>query len=78
MTNTDTCGTFCETFVKADYMARKLKEQKIRKKITVLLDPRDADRFWAYCEERGFKKSTLIARLVRDHLDSQKFQMLGE
>jgi len=39
----------------------------------VLLDPGEAERFERYCVERGFKKSTLIARLVREHLDSQGF-----
>ena len=43
-------------------------------KITVLLEPSEADRFEAYCNLRGFKKSTLIARLVRDHLDKEQFQ----
>lgn len=27
-----------------------------------------------YCTERGFKKSTLIARLIRDYLDSEQYQ----
>ena len=40
-----------------------------RPKISVLLDSEEFDRFDAYCQERGFKKSTLIARLIRDHLD---------
>ena len=40
-----------------------------RAKISVLLDSEEFDRFDAYCQERGFKKSTLIARLIRDHLD---------
>ena len=44
-----------------------------RVKISVLLDPKDFDRFDAYCQERGFKKSTLIARLIRDHLDEGVF-----
>jgi hypothetical protein len=42
-------------------------------KISVLLEPAEANRFDAYCRSRGFKKSTLIARLIRDHLDSEKF-----
>lgn len=42
-------------------------------KISVLLEPAEASRFDAYCRSRGFKKSTLIARLIRDHLDSEKF-----
>ena len=36
-----------------------------RVKITVPLDSEEFDRFDAYCQERGFKKSTLIARLIR-------------
>lgn len=44
-----------------------------RAKISVLLDSEEFDRFDAYCQERGFKKSTLIARLIRDHLDESAF-----
>ncbi len=44
-----------------------------RIKISVLLDSKEFDRFDAYCQERGFKKSTLIARLIRDHLDESVF-----
>ena len=45
-----------------------------RDKVTVLLGPEEYDRFEAYCTQRGFKKSTLIARLIRDYLDSEHFQ----
>jgi len=44
-------------------------------KITVLLDPKEFQRFETYCEMQGFKKSTLIARLIREHLDSAHFQV---
>lgn len=44
-----------------------------RSRITVLLDHGEYVRFDEYCESRGYKKSTLIARLIRDHLDSEKF-----
>lgn len=54
-------------------MAREHKKQ-----VTVLLEPQEDRRFSAYCEEKGFKKSTLIARLVRDHLDNEGFQSQGE
>lgn len=37
-------------------------------KITVLLAEEDFRRFDSYCRDKGFKKSTLIARLVREHL----------
>lgn len=40
-------------------------------RVQVLMKPGEADRFERYCEERGYKKSTLIARLVRDHLDRE-------
>lgn len=54
-------------------MAREHKRQ-----VTVLLEPEEDRRFSAYCEEKGYKKSTLIARLVRDHLDKEGFQPQGE
>jgi hypothetical protein len=46
-------------------------------KISVLLAAGEAERFEAYCEIRGFKKSTLIARLIREHLDRERFQAQG-
>ena len=42
-------------------------------RINVLLSHSEEARFAAYCSERGFKKSTLIARLVREHLDQEGF-----
>jgi hypothetical protein len=42
-------------------------------KVSVLLDPAEADRFDAYCKSRGFKKSTLVARLIREHMDQEGF-----
>jgi len=42
-------------------------------KMSVLLSDRDGERFCAYCAEKGYKKSTLIARLVREHLDREAF-----
>lgn len=41
-------------------------------KITVLLPNEEFRRFADYCREHGFKKSTLIARLVRDFLNAEK------
>jgi hypothetical protein len=40
----------------------------------VLMSPEEAERFESYCRERGFKKSTLIARLVREHLSEERFR----
>jgi hypothetical protein len=42
-------------------------------KVTVLLTRDEFERLTAYCDQKGFKKSTLIARLVRDHLDGENF-----
>jgi hypothetical protein len=42
-------------------------------RVQVLMDPDEAVRFQDYCKERGFKKSTLIVRLVREHLDRESF-----
>lgn len=44
-----------------------------KRQVTVLLEPKDDERFSAYCEQRGFKKSTLIVRLIREHLDDERF-----
>lgn len=47
-------------------------------KISVLLTQEEARRFDAYCNELGYKKSTLIARLIREHLDREEFPMQME
>jgi len=44
-------------------------------KISVLLSPGEARRFEAYCQERGHKKSTLIARLIREHLNRERYMV---
>ena len=54
-------------------MAREHKKQ-----VTVLLEHQEDRRFSAYCEEKGYKKSTLIARLVREHLDREGFHSQGD
>lgn len=43
-------------------------------KISVVLSPGEFRRFDAYCADRGYKKSTLIARLIREHLDREGFE----
>lgn len=43
-------------------------------KVSVLLEGEEAARFDAYCREKGFKKSSLIARLIREHLDRERFR----
>jgi hypothetical protein len=42
-------------------------------KITVLLSKEDFEQFSAFCESRGYKKSTLVARLIREHLEKEGF-----
>lgn len=42
-------------------------------RIQVLMPPTEAARFADFCRERGHKKSTLIVRLVREHLDRERF-----
>ena len=42
-------------------------------KISVLLDDDEFARFDTYCRERGYKKSTLIARLIRQFLDLEGY-----
>lgn len=49
-----------------------------RLKVGVLLTEEELARFERYCVQRGYKKSTLIARLIRDHLDSEQFSVQGE
>jgi hypothetical protein len=38
-------------------------------RVNVLLSEDQAARFEAYCRRNGYKKSTLIARLIREHLE---------
>ena len=44
-------------------------------KTSVLLPLDAAARFDAYCRERGYKKSTLIVRLIREHLNRENFSV---
>ena len=53
-----------------------LAETKQRNpRVSVLLKRDEFARFDAYCEKYGYKKSTLIARLVRDFLNREKFEV---
>jgi metal-responsive CopG/Arc/MetJ family transcriptional regulator len=38
------------------------------RKVTVLLDQFEFEAFENYCNDKGFKKSTLVARLIREYL----------
>ena len=42
-------------------------------KISVLLTDSEESRFDAYCDEKGYKKSTLVARLIRDYLNKEGY-----
>ena len=42
------------------------------KKVTVLLEPEIFVRFDAYCEQKGCKKSSLLSRMILDHLDKEQ------
>ena len=46
-------------------------------KVSVLLTEEELDRLERYCLELGYKKSTLIARLIRDHLNAEQFGAPG-
>jgi len=46
-------------------------------KISVLLDDDESARFDAYCASQGYKKSTLIVRLIKEHLDKEGFPFQG-
>ncbi len=52
--------------------------KKKRRSINVILSPEEYRRFHAYCTLGGYKKSTLVARLIRDRLDAEKFMMQSE
>jgi hypothetical protein len=39
-------------------------------KLSVLLTPSESDRLDAYCRKSGHKKSPLVAKLVKDHLET--------
>ncbi len=42
-------------------------------KMSVILTDTEEERFDAYCQEKGYKKSTLAARLIREHLDREGY-----
>jgi hypothetical protein len=47
-------------------------------RISVLLTRDEEARFAAYCEQKGHKKSTLIARLIKEHLNRENFVVQPE
>lgn len=42
-------------------------------RVQVILSDALDERFAAYCNAKGYKKSTLTARLIKDHLDREGF-----
>jgi predicted DNA-binding protein len=47
--------------------------KKTQTKISVLLSDAEYERLDAYCHDRGYKKSTLVARLIRQYLDMEGY-----
>lgn len=47
-------------------------------KLTVLLTEDEYRRLDTFCQEQGFKKSTLTAKLIRDFLDEKRFMIQPE
>lgn len=47
-------------------------------RVTVILTDNDGAVFEAYCEKKGFKKSTLISRLIREHIENSGFHLQKE
>lgn len=43
-------------------------------RVTVILNDEDAEVFEAYCVQQGHKKSTLINRLIREHIENSGFK----
>lgn len=43
-------------------------------RVTVILSDEDAEVFEAYCEQQGYKKSTLINRLIREHIENSGYK----
>jgi hypothetical protein len=62
----------------ADSSTSKIRAKKKRRCVNVILGAVDYRRFESYCEKVGYKKSTLIARLIRDHLQAEKFMLQNE
>ena len=44
-------------------------------KLTVLMSASEVERFDAYCREKGYKKSPLVVRLIREHLTREGFAL---
>lgn len=60
---------------RADSMGRAIHAMPQNARVHVILPDSQAERFEAYCHTTGHKKSTLIARLIREHLDRERFDI---
>ena len=49
------------------------RTMKRERKVTVLLKENEYSAFQRYCDEKGCKKSTLLARLMKQHLEKENF-----
>ena len=47
-------------------------------RVTVIFNETDGEVFEAYCKKNGFKKSTLINRLVSEHIKNSDFRFQKE
>ena len=50
-----------------------MASKKLQTKISVLLSDAEYERLDVYCRDRGYKKSTLVARLIRQYLDMEGY-----
>ena len=58
----------------AHLYALMIKKLETRMRVTVILKDDEADVFATYCERNGFKKSTLIKRLIREHIENSGYR----
>ena len=61
------------TFLDPVKQAESVMTKKTQTKISVLLSDAEYARLDAYCHDRGYKKSTLVARLIRQYLDMEGY-----
>ena len=62
----DNCAGAC-----VQYQTWSLAQMADLVRVQVLMPRTEADRFDIYCREKGYKKSPLIARLVREYLSKE-------
>jgi hypothetical protein len=55
----------------------RCEQMQSKRKISVFLPADLFERFNAYCTDQGFKKSPLIARLIREHMEHGQPNAIG-